>query len=58
MLSQFDGVLGPAGPVYKSKFGIDRTKKDIFANQVNVFSKFMAEWRSRVEVVNPPASIY
>ena len=58
MLSQFDGVLGPAGPVYKSKFGIDRTKKDIFANQVNVFSKFMAEWRSRVEVVAPPAAIY
>lgn len=58
MGSQFDGVLGPAGPVYKSKFGIDQTKKDIFAKQVNVFSKFMAEWRSRVEVVNPPVSIY
>lgn len=58
MLSQFDGVIGPAGPVYKNKFGIDRTRKTEFTNQINVFSKFMAEWRDRVEVVNPPANIY
>lgn len=53
MLSQFDGVLGPAGPKYNKHFGIDRTKTAGFAKQKAVFSKFMVEFRDRVQVVAP-----
>lgn len=57
MLSQFDGIIGPAGPVYAKEFGIEtgttKAKIDKFNKQCAVFAGFAMEYRDRVEVVAP-----
>lgn len=50
MLSEFDGIMGPARNVYRDKFGI------VLSNprpQEEIFKNLMVTWASRVEVVNP-----